>query len=123
MKILVIDDNVADIELIKAYLAQEGYSDIISSTSAEKAIGLFKQEKPDVVLTDTNMPIMNGFEVCKAIKSIEEIKTWVIIMTGAVDAIDALKARKHGADDYCAKTFECEDIIESLKNIVKMEEK
>ena len=61
---------------------------------------------------------MNGFETCKKIKEIKEVDVNVIMMTGAVDAVDAVKARKHGADDYCAKSSDCDDLIEAVKELL-----
>ena len=63
------------------------------------------------------MPGMDGYEICKKIKAMDE-RVKVIICTGIVDAVDAAKARASGADDYCVKTVDYEPLIMAIKNIL-----
>jgi signal transduction histidine kinase len=116
--ILIIEDTEADLILIKRYLTQAGYNDIITADTAQVGIRKAVEEKPDLVISDTLLPGSNGFEVCQQIRDkygAAPIK--IIIMTGSVDAVDAVKARKAGADDYCVKTSDCASLLEAVKKI------
>ncbi len=101
VKILIIDDSADDREVIRIHLKEAGFegSNIIEAATGEQGVEKAKNERPTIVITDTNMPHIDGFEACRKIKEIEGLETKVIIMTGAVDAVDAAKARAAGADD------------------------
>jgi len=118
-KILVIDDNEVDLIIVKRCLNQAGYDEIITAEDATEGVKKAKEEKPDLVISDTLLPGSNGFEVCTRIRELYNQTTpKIIIMTGAIDAVDAVKARKAGADDYCAKTSDCSPLIEAVKKLI-----
>jgi DNA-binding response OmpR family regulator len=118
-KILVIDDNEVDLIIVKRCLNQAGYDEIITAEDATEGVKKAKEEKPDLVISDTLLPGSNGFQVCTRIRELYNQTTpKIIIMTGAIDAVDAVKARKAGADDYCAKTSDCLPLIEAVKKLI-----
>ena len=117
-KILVVDDNPPSLKIITMMLEQDGHL-IITAKDGEEGVKKVISEKPDIVLIDTVLPGINGFEVCRQIRESQgSDHPKIIIMTGAVDAIDAVKARRMGADDYAAKTFDLEDLKTAVKNLV-----
>ncbi len=117
-KILIVEDNEDDLVIIKRYLAREGYKDIISAADAAEGVALAKNEKPQLVISDTLLPGSNGFEVCQQIRQhYGESGIKIIIMTGSIDAVDAVKARKAGADDYCAKASDCAPLLEAIRRL------
>ena len=77
-----------------------------------------KKELPDLVITDTVLPGIDGFEVCRQIKQKEALDTKVIVMTGVIDAVDAVKAREMGADDYCVKATDGKPLVGAVKNLM-----
>ena len=118
-KILVIDDNEVDLLIVKRCLNQAGYDDIITARDAREGINKAREEKPDLVILDTLLPGSNGFEICAQIREIYNQTTpKIIIITGAIDAVDAVKARKVGADDYCGKTSDCAPLLEAIKKLI-----
>jgi DNA-binding response OmpR family regulator len=118
-KVLIIDDNEQDSLIIKRFLSKSGYDDIIMAQSGEDGLKMVEADKPDIVITDTMLPGIDGFEVCRKIReTYGSDSPKIIIMTGAIDAVDAVKAKKAGADDYCVKTSECSDIIEAVSKII-----
>jgi DNA-binding response OmpR family regulator len=117
-KILIVEDSPAALILLKSILEKEGYL-TIEAENGEDGLKKAKEEKPDLVITDTLLPGIDGFEVCRQIKQIQiPTSPKVIMMTGSVDAVDAVKARKVGADDYCAKTRNFMTIIEAVKKLI-----
>jgi len=118
-KILIIEDNEDDLFIIKRYLARSGYDQIIAITNASDGVKKAIEDKPDLVISDTLLPGSNGFEVCRLIReACGKESPKVIIMTGSVDAVDASRARRVGADDYCAKTSDCAQILEAVKRLI-----
>jgi twitching motility two-component system response regulator PilH len=118
MKILVIDDNDQDRKIIERFLRRAGYEEVILAETGEDGVRKAIENKPEVVITDTMLPGIDGFEVCRQIKEqlgSEAVK--VIVMTGSIDAVDAVKARKFGADDYCVKTNDAISFIEAVKRL------
>ena len=118
-KILIIDDNEQDRIIMKRFLAKSGYSNVVEAGSGEEGIEKTGAERPYLVITDTMMPGIDGFEVCRRLRQVHgPDNPKIIIMTGAVDAVDAVKARKEGADDYCVKTSDAQPLLEAVKKLV-----
>ena len=117
-KILIVDDNETDLLIIKRYLSRAGYNEIVSAQNVHEGIQKAEAEKPDLVILDTLLPDGSGFDICQAIREkYNQANPKIIIITGSVDAVDAVRARRVGADDYCAKTFDCAPLLEALKRI------
>ena len=112
--ILIIDDNDQDRKIIQRFLTKAGYQILDTAASGEEGIHKALALKPDVILLDTMMPGLNGFETCAQLKQKHKIPSIVIIMTGQIDSVDAQKAKAVGADDYCAKTSDCSLLLEAL---------
>jgi len=118
-QILIIDDDADDREIIGTNLKNAGFENIMFAKDGEEGLELANQMNPDIVVTDTRLPGLDGFEVCRRIKEALGEKVKVIIMTGLVDAIDAVKAREMSADDYCVKTSNSSVLIEAIQKIIK----
>ncbi len=116
--ILIIDDNDGDLELIRIYLNKTGFEEIFAAQTGEEGIDRAREIRPCIVVTDTNLPQMDGFEICRKIKEIKELNTKVIIMSGHVDDRHAAQAREAGADDYCAKTMNYGEMLNAVKKLM-----
>ena len=118
-KILIIDDNEQDRKIEKIFLNKEGFEEIIMAETGEEGVKKVQQEEPDIIILDTMLPGIDGFETCRQIRKTQGPKSpKIVILTGSIDAIDALKAKKVGADDYCVKTSDSSLLIETVKNFV-----
>lgn len=117
-KILIVDDNEIDLMIVKRRLIETGYDDIITTQDPGDGIKKVTEEKPGLVILDTVLPGCTGFDVCLKIREdCAGINPKIIIITGSIDAVDAVKARKSGADDYCAKTSDCAPLLEAVKRL------
>lgn len=119
-KILIIDDNEQDRKIVKRFLNKSGFQDIIMAKTGEEGVQMAQSEKPALAIIDTKLPGIDGFEVCRQIRErcgSEYPK--IIVVTGTIDAVDALKAKKSGADDYCVKTSDCGPLIEVVQRLLK----
>lgn len=118
-RILIIDDNEQDRKIMKRFLSKAGYEDILMAVTGEEGIEKAKTEDVDLIILDTLLPDTIGFEVCSKIRQIKgNAPIKIIMMTGTIDAVDAVKARQAGADDYCVKTADCGPLLQALKKLV-----
>ena len=118
-KILIVDDNEQDRKIIQRFLDRSGYKDIFTAPTGEEGVKTAKAKKPDLVILDTVLPGIDGFEVCRRIReALGKTTPKIIIMTGSIDAVDAVKARTMGADDYCVKTSDYKPLLDAVKRLV-----
>ncbi|MCA9394397.1 MAG: response regulator [Candidatus Omnitrophica bacterium] len=115
-KILIVDDEEDHRFIIGECLKDSGFTNLAFATSGEEGLKKIGTEQPAVVLTDTNLGRMNGFEVCRRIKK-EHPGIKVVIMTGDARYVDFPKAQSAGADEYKVKTGDCGEIIWALRRI------
>lgn len=119
-KILVVDDNPQNVEIMKARLAAENYR-IDTAFNGEEALEKVKNDPPDLILLDVMMPKMDGFQVCEKLKSDEKTKLIpVIIVSARSGSEDVLKGLQLGADEYLPKPFEHLELIARVKNLLKL---
>jgi len=101
-KLLVVDDDRTLLRFLGEYLERERY-DVITADRGSKALRLFFQEKPDLVILDVMMPGMDGWEVCARIR--EMASTPIIFLTAKTAETDKLRGFRLGVDDYITKPF------------------
>jgi len=118
-KLLIIDDDPEDQKLMHDAIQKSGLEiNIHLACNGEEGIKKANELKPqDIVVLDTILPGIDGFETCKIIKDLEK-KLKIIICTGRVDEVDAGKAMAAGADDYCVKTADSRPLIHAIRNLI-----
>jgi len=117
--ILVVDDEVNILELLKYNLEGEGYK-VITSESGYEAVNFAKQLKPDFILLDVMLPDMSGFEVCKILKSDTKTRNIPIIMlTAKSEEVDKILGLELGADDYITKPFSVKELLTRIKVVLR----
>jgi DNA-binding response OmpR family regulator len=124
MKLLIVDDNPDNIEILKYKLRQvdDSYS-IIESNAGLDALEKVKNEKPDIILLDIMMPGMDGFEVAKRIKSNFPDDFIPIIMVTAREDVDSkIRGLASGGDDYLTKPFEITELQARIKSLMRIRE-
>ena len=118
-KILLIDDNAQDRKIMERFLKKAGYEEIVTAETGEEGVEKARAGDFDLVVSDTVLPGIDGFEVCRRIREARGAGSpKIIITTGAIDAVNAVKAKKMGADDYCAKTTDAVPLIEAVKKLI-----
>ncbi len=121
-KILVVEDEEDMAKLIRINLENKGYA-VTAALSGAEALEIAAAEKPDLILLDIVLPDTTGFKVCQKIKQDIHPSAKVIIYTGKIDAVDAMKARESGADDFTAKTEDLIYLMESIQKILQEKDK
>jgi DNA-binding response OmpR family regulator len=104
-RILLADDDPGLRRLIGTTLGTEDF-EVIQAVDGEEALRIARQERPELVLLDVNMPKMDGFQVCHTLKTDPETSGIKIVMiTARATDIDRARGREAGADDYFIKPF------------------
>lgn len=115
-KILIIDDSKFFNKCIADILSASDY-EVIYTTRGEDGICMVKEEKPDLVLLDINMPDMDGFQVCRILRESESNDLMQIIMITSQDSQDNhIVGLEVGADDYIAKPFSNRELLSRVQN-------
>lgn len=118
--ILVTDDEVTILEMLKAIFTREGYAVVVTNDSRETH-KLAREYKPDIILLDIMLPFLNGFDVCKELKKdpvTNEIP--VIFLTVKSDKEDIVKGIEAGAVDYITKPFSVTELIARVKTHIEL---
>ncbi len=117
-KILVIDDEPEITEIIKSFLSGAGY-DVLIENSSVMGVEKAKLYKPDMILLDIMMPVMDGYEVCANIKRDMELSNIpILFLTGKDANEDAGRSFKSGADLFIKKPFSCERLLQLVKMVL-----
>lgn len=115
-KILVADDDKNICELLRLYLAKEGYT-VQLAYDGTAALAEFERSKPDMVLLDVMMPGMDGWEVCRKIRAAGQ--TPIIMLTAKGETYDKVLGLELGADDYIVKPFEPKEVVARIKAVLR----
>ncbi|MBI5368628.1 MAG: response regulator [Planctomycetes bacterium] len=122
-KVLLVDDYPENIGVLESFLADEPY-EILKATNGGEAIDLIRTQGPDIVLLDVMMPIMDGFQVCRAAKLDPRTALMPIVLVTALDSMeDKIKGIDAGADDFLTKPvnpLELKARVASLLRIRKL---
>jgi signal transduction histidine kinase len=118
-KILVVDDNRDNVELLAKRLNSMGFL-VVEAYDGEEALAKVAAEEPDLVILDVMMPKMDGFEVCRRLKTDERTRFIpVILLTAKREVPDKVKGLDTGADDYVTKPFDPKELLARVKSLLQ----
>ena len=118
-KVLIVDDNLQNLELLEAYL--EGAPDLaaLRATGGAEALDVVRRHHPDLILLDIMMPRMSGYEVCKTLKSDPATSDIAVIMVTALNEFaDVERGTEVGADDFVSKPVNRHELIARIRKIL-----
>lgn len=121
-KILVVDDNETNVELLSMHLKPLKY-EIIKAYDGEEALEMVRMHNPDLILLDLMMPKISGYEVCQKVKSDPKTAFIPIVIVSALRELDdKIKAIDLGADDYLFKPFNKLELLSRVKSLLRMKQ-
>ena len=115
-KVLIVEDESNIAELLHLYLEKEGFETQVARDGG-KAVELFRSFKPDLVLLDIMLPVLDGWSVLKKIRA--EDKTPIIMLTAKGEVEDRVNGLEQGADDYVVKPFDTKEIVARIKAVMR----
>ena len=115
-KVLIVEDENNIAELLHLYLEKEGFETQVARDGG-KAVELFRSFKPDLVLLDIMLPVLDGWSVLKKIRA--EDKTPIIMLTAKGEVQDKVTGLEQGADDYVVKPFEMKEVLARIHAVLR----
>ena len=115
-KILIVKDETNIADLINLYLKKEGYETMVANDGG-KALELYRLFRPDLVLLDIMLPVLDGWSVCAKIR--ETDATPIIMLTAKGETIDKVSGLEMGADDYIVKPFEMKELLARVHAVLR----
>ena len=116
VSVLIVEDDRNIAELLQMYLEKEGYA-VTTAFDGGQGLAKFRAIKPDLVLLDVMMPVMDGWAVCKTIRA--ESKTPIIMLTAKSETDNKVQGLKAGADDYITKPFEMKEVLARIEAVLR----
>ena len=116
VSVLIVEDDRNIAELLQLYLEKEGYAVTVANDGGQ-GVEKFRAIKPDLVLLDVMMPVMDGWEVCRTIRA--ESQTPIIMLTAKSQLEDKVTGLRSGADDYITKPFEMREVLARIEAVLR----
>ena len=113
---LVVEDDVNIAELLRLYLGKDGF-DVMIASDGGKAESSFDLFQPDVVLLDIMLPVKDGWQICKDIRSKSSVP--IIMLTAKGETRDKISGLDMGADDYVTKPFDVKELIARIHAVMR----
>lgn len=117
-KVLLVEDNEANRDMLSRRLIRKGY-DVVMAEDGGQAVQIATAEKPDIVLMDMSLPVIDGWEATRRLKAEEETRAIpVIALTAHAMAGDRERALEAGCDDYDTKPIELPRLLEKMQTLL-----
>ena len=119
-RVLIVDDNVQNVELLDATLVAAGYT-TLKAFSGKEALHVVQEQHPHLILLDIMMPEIDGYQVCQTLKEQEQTRFTPIIMVTALSSVDdRIKAIEVGADEFLTKPVNKLELLTRVKSLLRM---
>ena len=118
-KVLVVDDDINIVKLIKLYLEKEDY-EVVTANNGREALEVYNREDPSIIVLDIMMPELDGNAVCREIRKTSNVP--IIMLTAKGETFDKVLSLELGADDYIVKPFDPKELTARIKAILRRSE-
>jgi two-component system alkaline phosphatase synthesis response regulator PhoP len=115
-RVLVVDDDVKTVELVKLYLNRDGYR-VLTAFNGKDALQLARESHPDLIVLDIMLPGMNGLDVCRTLRQESDVP--IIMLTALTTDKDRLAGLNLGADDYVSKPFSPRELAARVRAVLR----
>ena len=114
--ILVVDDEPQIRRVMRTTLTMQGYS-VIEARDGAEALEKLRSERPDLILLDMNMPVLDGLQACREIRSVSDVP--IVMLTVRSAEKDKVRALDAGADDYVVKPFSIQELLARVRALLR----
>jgi DNA-binding response OmpR family regulator len=115
-KILVVDDEQNILNVVKAYLEEDGF-EVVTAMDGERALSIFNKETIHLIVLDLMLPIISGEEICSKIRTISNVP--IIMLTAKADEDERIEGISIGADDYLTKPFSVRELVVRVRALLR----
>jgi DNA-binding response OmpR family regulator len=115
-RVLVVDDDVKTVELVKLYLNRDGYR-ILTAYDGIEALRLAREKRPDLIVLDLMLPGIDGFQICRTLRDESDVP--IIMLTARTTDQDKLAGLDLGADDYVTKPFSPRELAARIRAVLR----
>jgi adenylate cyclase len=120
-RILVVDDVARNVRLLQAVLEDAGFQ-VVAAGSGKEALSIVAQQPPDLILLDIRMPEIDGYEVCRRIRSDRATADLPIVMVTSAEDEERIRALQAGADDFVAKPFANDELLARVRSLIRIKQ-
>lgn len=114
--ILIVEDDRALIDILKYNLNKEGYH-VVTAFDGGQALDVARKNRPDIILLDVMLPVIDGFEVCRILR--KEMTVPILMLTAKDSEIDKIVGLEIGADDYLTKPFSMRELLARIRAMLR----
>lgn len=119
--ILIVDDNIANVELLEMMLDLAGYQNVISCTDSRQVNTLCRENRFDLLLLDIRMPYLDGFQVMEQLSQVtQDDYLPILVLTAQKDMETRIRALEAGAKDFVTKPFDRTEVLNRIKNMLEV---
>jgi putative two-component system response regulator len=121
-RILVVDDQQANVRLIERILAANGHTDVLGTTDPREVADLYRRRRPDLIMLDLHMPHLDGFKVLERLREISrgEVYLPIIVLTADISQEARTRALQMGAKDFLVKPFDAAEVVLRIENLLEI---
>ena len=116
IKALIVEDDINIAELLKIYLQKDGF-ETENAYDGKKAVELAEKFRPDIILLDIMLPLMDGWQVCREVRKNSQVP--IIMLTAKGESMDKVSGLEMGADDYVTKPFDPKELIARVHAVMR----
>jgi DNA-binding response OmpR family regulator len=118
-KVLVVDDEPTLVATLRYNLEREGYQ-VVTAADGDSGVSLARSDRPDLVILDLMLPMIDGFEVCRLLR--REMAVPILMLTAKADEVDKVVGLELGADDYVTKPFSMRELLARVRALLRRAE-
>ena len=115
-KVLIVDDDVKTVDLVKLYLKRDGYR-VLTAYDGDEALRLAREDHPDLIVLDLMLPGIDGLQVCRILRDESDVP--IIMLTARITDQDRLTGLDLGADDYVTKPFSPRELAARVRAVLR----
>jgi two-component system cell cycle response regulator len=116
-KVLIVDDNESFRRLNAEFIKMDGH-EVLTARNGRETIDLVRQEHPDILLLDIMMPGIDGYEICRSIKSDPDTQETMVVMITALPPSERFKSYQAGADEHITKPIQSRQLRDLVRRLV-----